>query len=89
VLFVHRKQDTQVLQSVTDYKNRGFEQNQSHKLGAVSDRQLDTRMAKIKANFRNFSFRNLVRENIPIEVCEKSSYINMCAGFQDEKCAMT
>jgi hypothetical protein len=43
-----------MLQSVTDYENRGLEQNHSHKLGAVSDRQVDTCMAKIEAYFRIF-----------------------------------
>jgi hypothetical protein len=78
VLFAHRWQDTHVLQSETDYKNRHFEQNQSHKLGAVSDRQMDTRMAKTKADFRNFPFGNLVRKNIIIEVCDKSTVIQTC-----------
>jgi hypothetical protein len=61
VLFAHRRQNTQMLQSVSDYENREFEQNQSHKLGTVSDGQVDTSMAKIKINFRNFPFRNLAR----------------------------
>jgi len=30
-------------------------------------------MAKIKADFRKFSFLNLVRENIPIQVCDIST----------------
>jgi hypothetical protein len=56
VLFAHRRHDTHVLQSVNGYENREFEQNQSHTLGAVSDRQADKRMVKIKADFRNFRF---------------------------------
>jgi hypothetical protein len=77
--------------AVCDYENREFEQNKSHKLDAVSGRQVDTRSAKIKADFRNFSFRNLVRENIPIQVCEKKkySYVHMCAIFQSEKSGIT
>ena len=64
--------------SLTDYENREFEQNQSHKLAAVSDRQVDTRMAKMKADFRNFPFGNLVRKNITIKVCDKSTVIQTC-----------
>jgi hypothetical protein len=64
-----------VLQSVTDCENREFEQNRSHKLGAVSDRQVDKRMVEIKADFRSFPFRNLARANIPIEVCDKSTVL--------------
>ena len=60
---------------LNDYENREFEQNQSHKLGAVSNREVDTRMAEIKADFRNFPFRNLVSKNITIEVCDKSTVI--------------
>jgi hypothetical protein len=36
VLFAHHRQDTHVLQSVTDYENQEFEKNHSYKLGAVS-----------------------------------------------------
>lgn len=64
-----------MLLSVTDYENREFKQNQSHKLGAVSDRPVDTRMAKIKADFRNFPFQNPVRESSPIKVCDTSAVI--------------
>jgi hypothetical protein len=56
----------------------------------LTDRWMDTCRAKIKADFLNSSFGNLVREDIPIEVCDKSTviHINVCAVFQGEKSGM-